>query len=397
MEWEGLLLPLFWLLLLVFVVQTALAKIRWIQIPSIIAYVMLGMLLENSGLLHLQGVAWLHGLSQLGLFYLMFLSGLEIDLELLRIRRGGPRLREHPVVLGLLAFTLSVGIAYLLGLRMQQIDPTVHAWMIMLILSTTSLGIVMPVLREYGLIRSRYGQTLLTAAFIADLLTMLLLSIVSGLHESGFTWRQASVGLLLPLLVICYQAILHFRHTEVWRRQGAAGSPFKLQAVFAVLGLYGIATDLTGAEPILGGFLAGLLLASFRLREHHPIRQQLEGFGYAFIIPIFFLMVGGQFDVRAFLASPQTLLWVPMLVGTAYVVKVLPMMVMIRKLGLRKALAGGFLLSSRMTLVVVAATIGIRMGVIPAKLEDALIVMAMITSILSPLIFTIGHRAKPAR
>jgi CPA2 family monovalent cation:H+ antiporter-2/trk system potassium uptake protein TrkA len=275
---------------------------------------------------------------------------------------------------------------------MQQLDPAVHAWMIMLILSTTSLGIVMPVLREYGLLRSPYGQTLLTAAFIADLITMLLLSVVAGFYQSGFTWRQASVGLLLPLIVICYQIFVRMRQSRAWRGEDALASSFKLQAVFAILGLYGIATDLTGAEPILGGFLAGLLLASFRIQEHHPLRQQLEGIGYGFIIPIFFLMVGAQFDLRAFLASPQALEWVPLLLATAYVVKVLPMAGMFRTLGVRMALAGGFLLSSRMTLVVVAASIGIRLGVIPPSLEDALIVMAMLTSLLSPLIFTMGHR-----
>ncbi|MBB6733685.1 cation:proton antiporter [Cohnella zeiphila] len=397
MDWEGSLSPLFWVLLLVFPVQAIVTRIRWIRIPSILAYIFLGMFLQSSGLLELQDghAAWLHGMSSLGLFYLMFLSGLEIDLDLLRIRKGANLLR-HPVVLGLLAFGGSAGLSYLLGLRMQQIDPSIHAWMMMLILSTTSLGIVMPVLREFGMIRSPYGQTLLTAAFIADLITMLLLSVVSGFYRAGFSWRQASVGLLLPLIVICYQAFVRLRRTRAWRGDGVPEPSFKLQAVFAVLGLYGILTDLTGAEPILGAFLAGLLLAGFRMQEHHPVRQQLEGIGYGFIIPIFFLMVGAQFNLQAFLASPRALEWVPLLLGAAFVVKVLPMAGLFRALGVRMALAGGFLLSSRMTLVVVAASIGIRLGVIPPSLEDALIVVAMLTSLLSPLIFTLGHRTKSA-
>lgn len=361
------------------------------RIPSVLAYLILGILISyyGRGLFHEEQIKWLDGLSEFGLYYLMFLSGMEVDLKSLRPDQGA-KLRQNPLLIGFIIFAGSAVLAYLLGIRIHQIDPSSQSWMVMLILLTTSLGIVMPVLKETGVIQSQYGQLLLTSAILADLITMIILSVIGGSYHNGFTWRQASVGLLLPLSVIMYQTIIRLRKTSLWKTEFHKNSVARLQGLLAVLGLYGIITDMTGSEAILGSFLAGFLLSSFQLPEHHPFKEQLEGIGYALIIPIFFVMVGFRFQVSEFMKSPQALGWVPLLLSTAYIVKVLPMTCLGPVLGLRKAIAGGFLLSSRMTLVVVAASIGMRLGVINKEIQDAVIVVAIISSVLSPLIFTMS-------
>lgn len=388
---HGALLPLFWLFLTIFVVQMLLSRMKGIRIPSILAYLILGMLLSyyGKGLFHQEQMKWLDGLSEFGLYYLMFLSGMEIDLKLLRFQKGA-KIRQNPIIIGLFVFVGSALLAFLLGTRIHHIDPTIKSWMIMLILLTTSLGIVMPVLKETGVIKSHYGQLILSSAIIADLITMILLSIIGGSYHTGFTWRQASVGLLLPLSVILYQAIFRLRKTSFWHKEISKNSVVRIQALLAILGLYGIITDLTGSEAILGSFLAGFLLASFHLHDHHPFKEQLEIIGYGLIIPIFFVMVGFRFNIGEFMRSPEALGWVPLLLSTAFIVKVLPMMCLKPILGMRRALAGGFLLSSRMTLVVVAASIGMRLGVINKEIQDAVIVVAIITSLLSPMIFSMS-------
>jgi CPA2 family monovalent cation:H+ antiporter-2/trk system potassium uptake protein TrkA len=388
---QGALTPLFWLYVCIFVVQMLLNRIKVIRIPSVLAYLILGMLMSSygKGLFHEEQMKWLDGLSEFGLYYLMFLSGMEVDFKFLRSQQGA-KLWQNPFIIGLLVFVGSALLAFLLGARIHQIDPSLQSWMIMLILLTTSLGIVMPVLKETGVIHSQYGQLLLTSAILADLITMIILSIVGGSYQTGFTWHQASVGLLLPLSVIIYQTIIRLRKTSLWQTEFHKKPVARLQGLLAVLGLYGIVTDLTGSEAILGSFLAGFLLASFHLHEHHPFKEQLEGIGYALVIPIFFVMVGFRFDVSEFVRSPEALGWVPLLLSTAYVVKVLPMTCLGPILGIRRALAGGFLLSSRMTLIVVAASIGMRLGVINKEIQDAVIVVAIISSVLSPMIFTMS-------
>lgn len=264
--------------------------------------------------------------------------------------------------------------------------------MVMLILLTTSLGIVMPVVKENGLLKSYYGQILLTSAILADLITMVILSVVSGSYLTGFTWRQASVGILLPLVIVCYQVITRIRNTAFWKDEIKQNSVVKLQGILAILGLYGVLTDLTRAEPILGSFLAGILFSSFRFHENNNFKQQFEVIGYGFLIPIFFISVGYNFKVMEFLASPKALYWVPILTTNAFIVKLLTALCLGPIVGLRRAIAGGFLLSSRMTLIVVASSIGIRLGVISTAIEDAVLVVAVITSVLSPLIFALSHK-----
>src|ERR1700730_7196178 len=124
------------------------------------------------------------------------------------------------------------------------------------------------------------------------------------------------------------------------------------------MGLFGVFSHMLGADPILGSFLAGMLLACFQLKEENRLRQHLEVIGYSFFIPIFFVMVGAHFHVLSVLQSRDVLTWIPFLIISAYAVKTLPLIWASRLFGQRKSIAGGCLLSSRMTLVIVAASLG---------------------------------------
>lgn len=410
MTWQGSLIPLFWILLLAFAFQAATNRLQWLRIPTIIVYIVLGVILGNGGApwadTHQWG--WLNGVSHFGLFYLMFLSGMEVDMRLLRPKKSLPtaqpkqpsmqqqkqkmRLSNNPLLMGLALFALTAVLSYALSCLMALLDPGLKPWMMMLVLSTTSLGIVLPVLRELGLQRSSYGQTLLTAALLADLVTMLLISVAADLYTQGFSLRQLSVGLLLPFLVVCYFAISRLQKTNLWRRWLQPDATGKLQAIFALLGLFGVLTDFTGSEPILGSFLAGILLSCFQLREDNRLRMQLEVVGYGFIIPVFFVMVGANFQVGALVQSHAAIAWIPLLLIAAYAVKLLPMLWLGHSYGVRDAWAGGLLLSSRMTLVIVACQIGMQIGVIPRAIDQAMLVVAIVTCMLSPILFTILKR-----
>ncbi|KEO81123.1 hypothetical protein EL26_22555 [Tumebacillus flagellatus] len=379
-------LPLFWILLSAFLLQRATAHLPWLRIPTVIAYIVFGLvvslLLPPSWQEHSR---WLGGVSQFGLFYLTFLSGLEVDLRLLVPRREGPRVLQKAILL----FVAMAGISYALAWGMHMIDPRIQPWMMVLILSTASLGVILPVLKESGLLRTVYGQTLLTAAMLADLLTMLGISLASDLARNGLSWRQLTVGLLIPLAALFYVAILRVYRSRFWDAWFGRNGIVKLQAVLAILGLFGVVTDWTGSEPILGSFLVGLLVAGFRLPEDNTLRQQMESLGYSFVIPVFFVTVGARFDLRAFLASPDALVWMPLLLLCAYGVKLLPMLWFGGPaIDMRDRFAGGLLLSSQLTLVIVAASIGVRLHVIPRVIEEAMIVVAILTCLLSPLLFS---------
>ncbi|WP_027415725.1 cation:proton antiporter [Aneurinibacillus terranovensis] len=397
------LLPLFWILFLSFLFQMLTTKLPWLRIPSVIAYILFGMIIGNGEfrLFQPQNLQWLNGISQFGLLYLLFLSGMEVDIRIFkRTRLPGEHAAAdypNPLFLGLVLFLCTLVLSYVLSVMMKSLDSTIQPWMMMLVLSTTSLGIVLPVLKELDLQRTRYGQSILVAALLADLITMLFISIVADMYQMGFTWRKLSVGLLLPFIMLSYVAISRFQRTRIWRDWFRSDSIAKMQAVFALLGLFGVITDFTGSEPMLGSFLAGILLSFFQMNENNRLRQQLESVGYSFIIPIFFVMVGFHFHLGTLENSPNVWVWIPFLLLSAYAVKVLPMLWFARSFGSRAVLAGGFLLSSRMTLVIVASSIGVHLGTIPPEIDQALLVVAIITSTLSPILFTMVYRRGPTK
>lgn len=400
MGWHGSLMPLFWILLMVFLTQLSVHILSWLKIPSVIAYIGLGILIGNGGLhfIKLPNLNWINGIGQFGLFYLMFLSGLEIDIKLLRsksvlIEKDKKRGR-HTLFTSTMIFVCSLALSLGLALLMYRVDHRIQPWMMMLILSTTSLGIVLPVLKEGRLLHHLYGQLLLTAAFVADFTVMILISIAGDMYTQGFSWNQLVMGLLLPLFYLTYYAVDYIRKSKLWKSYYQSASSSKVQAVLGLLALYGIFSDFTGAEPMLGSFLAGILLSCFHLDESNHLRKQLDTIGYGFVIPIFFVMVGVHVPLHKILSLNGMFNWILFLLLSAYAVKLLPMFWFGQGFGRKSSIAGGILLSSNLTLVIVATSIAAEYGILPHYINEALLVVALTTCIVSPILFGIIYDKK---
>ena len=145
--------------------------------------------------------------------------------------------------------------------------------------------------------------------------------------------------------------------------------------------------QVTGTEIILGAFLAGAVVSLLTQPGGGRLGHKLDAIGYGFLIPYFFIMIGAQFEFGQLGASGATMLLVPMLVVMAFLVKLAPAMVLRRRFGGRAAVAGGFLLSSRLSLIIAAAAIGLEMEAITPAVNSALILVAVITCLASPLIY----------
>lgn len=142
-----------------------------------------------------------------------------------------------------------------------------------------------------------------------------------------------------------------------------------------------------GIEIILGAFLAGVIVSLLSQEESSAFREKLDAFGYGFFIPIFFIMVGVGFDLPALLSSKSALLLVPILIGVAYLAKSGPSLLFRFNHPWRETLAAGTLLSFRLSLIIAAAAIGLDLNVITPALNSAIILIAIITVTLSPIIF----------
>jgi len=382
-------LPLLLLLFLAFLVPPMLSRFRWL--PVVVGEIIVGMIVGRSGLNIVRPDATLEFLAEIGLAILMFLSGLEIDFSVLT---SPPRIRGRrasPLLLAGTSFLLTIGLAGLFSRELVARGLTDDIVMVGLILSTTSLGIVLPVLKERRLSAGAFGQTLLLAALLADFVTMLLITVYVTIRAKGL-----SLDILLVALLFV-AALVAFRVGRAALRKSAADRVFddiiqvssktRLHASMALLLAFVILAGLLGSEMILGAFLAGAVLSLLSGAHQTQLKGDLDAIGFGFFIPVFFLMIGVQFDLPALLRSRRTWILAPLLLVAAYLIKVLPALLFKLRFTWKETLAGGFLLSSRLSLIIAASGIGLRLGVIDESTNAAFILIAAVTATLSPVLF----------
>jgi len=388
--------PLLVVVGLAFIVPLLVSRVRRVRIPTVVGEIVAGMIVGQSGLKLVGHDTTLDILSLLGFAYLMFLSGLEVNFEAILPRpgtwRGSWKERiGNPLSLGVLMFIFTVGLALLAALGLHSLDAADDPWLMALILSTTSLGLVMPVLKERDLTAKPYGQALLVSAVVADFVTMLLVSIYVVLHSRGLTPEVLVVLLLLGAFGTAYRLahLARRRFPGLGLLQGLtqATAQIDMRGAF-VVGLAFIAlAESLGVEIILGAFLGGALISLLSGQGSSDLHYRLDVIGYAFFLPIFFIMVGVRFDLAAILDSPQTLLLLPLLLILAYAVKILPSLLYRSSYSWREMLAGGILLSSRLSLIIAVAAIGVDLGSIDEATNSAIILVAIVTCTVSPLLF----------
>lgn len=402
MEESQSFMPLLIVVVLAFFVPLILSRFKRLSLPVVVGEILAGIVIGDSGLQLIGHDPMLEILALLGFAYLMFLSGLEVDFEAIMPKpgawRGSWRDRvSNPLGLGILIFVLTLGLALLGGWGLHGLDTVDDPWIMALILATTSLGVVVPVLKERDLLDKDYGQSLLVAAVIADFVTMLLVSVYVVLNTRGLSPEVMLVLLLFGAFATAYRlaslAHARFPGLNFLNSVSEATAQIDVRGAFAIgLAFIALAQGL-GVEMILGAFLGGALISLLADRGATDLHHRLDVIGYAFFIPIFFIMVGVRLNLAAVFASPQTLLLVPLLLALAYVVKMVASSVFRIRFPWRGTLAGGMLLASHLSLEIAVAAIGLELGVIDEATNSAIVLMAVVTCTISPLIF---NRIAPA-
>lgn len=395
-------IPLLIVALLAFFVPLVLSRLKRLRVPAVVGEILAGIIIGDSGLQLVGHDPMLEVLALLGFAYLMFLSGLEVDFTAMlprsRLRRDSRKERlGNPLALGSLIFVVTLILAALAGWGLHSVDAADDPWLAALILSTTSLGLVMPVLKERGLTGRPYGQTLLVAAVIADFATMLLVSVYVIFRTDGLSLDVLLVFLLFVAFATAYRiaSLARRRLPGLDRLQALsqATTQIDVRGAFAIgLAFIALAQGL-GVEMILGAFLGGALIALLAGNGATGLRHKLDLFGYAFFIPIFFIMVGVRFDLSALLSSTRALLLVPALLLLAYAIKFAASMLLRLSFSWRETIAGGAILSSRLSLIIAVSSIGLQLGSIDSATNSAIILVAIITSTVSPLLFSRIARA----
>jgi Kef-type K+ transport system membrane component KefB/Trk K+ transport system NAD-binding subunit len=382
-------LPLLLVLFLTFLIPPLLSRIRWL--PVVVSEIIVGMIIGKSGFNLVMPDATLDFLAEIGLAILMFLAGLEIDFSLVLKRAPGGRRGISPIVLAAAGMAITLGLAGFISSHLASHELINDPWMVGLILSTTSLGIVLPVLKDGGLSGGEFGQTILLSALLADFVTMFLITVYVALKSTGLSLDILVVVVLLVAALIVYRV-----GRTALNRSGAepvreALFPIPTQTRFhgaiALLFAFVILSYFLGTEMIFGAFLAGSVIALLGGSGLAALRNKFDAIGFGFFVPLFFLTVGINFNFISLINDPKMIYLAPILLVSAYLVKILPSLVFKLSFSWRKTFAGGILLSSRLSLIIAAAGIGLRLGVIDESTTAAFILTAAVTSTFSPVLF----------
>ncbi|MEW5819932.1 MAG: cation:proton antiporter [Cyanobacteriota bacterium] len=413
------LLPLLLVSILAFLIPILtswFSKTTKLPVPAVVGEIICGIIIGKSflGLIDTtDSIPWLAFLSLFGFTYLMFLSGLEIDFGIIlsestvnRIRLEKRKLLKQPLIQAFAYFAITLILSTFVALFLYH-QNLINSWAMMtLILSTTSVSVVVPIIKEKMLSKTLLGQTILLSALAADFLTMVMITIIVAVHTKKIAGNSFLIMFLIGIFIFVFYKLhlsktfdgvinkfLYFR--PIINELSHATTQIKVRGAIALMVLFIVMSQLLGFEVILGAFLAGIL-ATLVLGESktHQLEMKLDAIGYGFFIPIFFISVGIDIDLNVFFSSDKAWLILIFLIISAFAIKIIPSLVFTFNFSLKNSLSAGVLLSSRLSLIIAASTIGLKQGLISEEVNAAVVMVAVITCILSPVIFNHMYSVK---
>jgi Kef-type K+ transport system membrane component KefB len=358
-------------------------------VPTLVLEIAVGVLLGPHGIGAIASDdAAMTLLSELGLASLMLIAGLEIDLGRLAGRSSdvsGTRPIWMALVMTILTIVIAaLGVLFLIGAD----QPWTHLAIYTIVLSTTSVGIVVPAIQERGLAETAYGQTILATALLADFVTMVAISSLAGIVIYGDPWGASGSFFLVASAAAAIAAATFARR---WFRTGRLSSrtsqPF-VRAAFSLLFVFAWMAIELESELVLAAFLAGLILGQIVPRGDQ-LRETIEAFGYGFFVPFFFVSVGLNLNLSALLGSISMIALIPSILLIALANKIIPSMLLIKRYGARTAVSGGVLLTARLSLIIAASAVATRLGIFDEATNAAMTMVAIILSIASPVLFNV--------
>ena len=242
-------------------------------------------------------------LSQLGLGMLLFLAGLEIDVERLR----GPLAR-----LAGAAFAVSAGLGLLCGTFFWLAGQARQPLLVAIILMSTSAGLLLPLLKDAEEADTEFGQLVMTAAAVAELVPIMLLSLFFSAAAKTTQDQLVSLAIFLVVVGLIGVTLAGVRRLNRVDRMldylSDRSGQLRVRAALTLALGCGVLAYRFGFASILGAFAAGLLVkvVEFTGREPNPLfKTKLEGIGFGFLIPIFFISTGVAFQLKDLLRHPS--------------------------------------------------------------------------------------------
>ena len=350
-----------------------------LAVPVVVIEIVLGIVVGPELLGLAEPDEFIDFFASLGLGFLFFFAGYEIDFE---------RIRGSPLRLAVLGWLLSLALAYAVGGLLSLTGLVLSLLFTGSALATTAIGTLIPILSDAGELRTRFGTFLLAAGAMGEFGPILLITLVFS------TKGAATNALILAIFVVVAvaAAVVAVRGmVHGWalfeRTLETSGQLAIRMAVVVVFALAALAASL-GLDLLLGGFVAGVIVRmALKGREVEVLESKLTAVGYGFFIPFFFVVSGVKFDLSALTDEPLRLLELPLFLACFLLVRGLPALLLYRsELDLRERRALAFFSATELPLVVAITTIAVEQDHMRASTAASLVGAAILSTTIFPLV-----------
>ena len=354
---------------------------RRVRVPIVVAEIALGIIVGPELLDLASTDDFVESLSAFGLAFLFFLAGIEIDFE---------RIRGAPTRLGVGGWVVSLALGLGIAVALWAAGAIDAPILVGLALTTTALGTLMPILRDSGVLDERFGKYVLGAGAAGEFGPVVIVSIILAV-EAGEPWRTTLLFVFAALVVGATLLALRAQPARMVRlietTMGTSGQLAVRLSVLLVIAMVALASEFS-LDVILGAFAAGIIVGLvIRDRDAQEFEAKLDALGYGFLIPIFFIATGMDYDVDALLSSPTAIALVPGFALLFLIVRGLPVRLLYRgELDRPERLTLALFSASALPLVVAITEIGTEVGVMREEEASALVGAAMLSILLFPLL-----------
>ncbi len=352
-----------------------------VKVPPAVFEILAGILVGPAvlGWVHLDVAVRV--ISDLGLGFLLFMAGYEINLR---------QFDRRVLSLAGRAFAASAALALLVAYGLQLGGQILDGLLVGITLMATALGILVPILKDADQTETGFGNLIMVAGSLAELVPVLLLSVF---FSASSTNPGVELGLLAgfigltAVVVVVTQRVSGLRPLrEVVQRLESTSSQLGVRLAITFALAFAVVAERFGLATILGAFLAGIIV---RRTSESPATQEqfqvkLEAIGFGFLIPVFFVSTGAGLDISALFSSTRAIVLVPVFLVALLVVRGVPAALYARAFGRTNAWAAGFMQATSLTFIVVATVIGVQTGHQKPSTATALVVAGLLSVVIYP-------------
>lgn len=350
-----------------------------IKIPGIIGLILSGMILGPSGLNILESKGSIELLGTVGLMYLMFLAGLELDMQTFS------KSRNRSIVFGTLTFIIPLTLGYLVCLWVLQFNQ-IASLLIASMFSTHTL-ISYPIVSRFRITKIEPVGVAIGGTIITDTLVLLLLVVITALSKGNLNY---SFWAILTIKTLLYLGFIVFIYPKIgrWFFRNITGEPIS-QYVFVITMVFfaGGLAKLAGIEPIIGAFLAGITF-NRQIPQSSTLMNRVEFIGNALFIPFFLIFVGMFIDLKAFFsgweAIKDAIILIVVALSTKWLAAFFTQKLFLYKKVYRKLIFG--LSSSHAAATIAVILIGYQIGIIDINVLNATIILILVTCLVSSFV-----------